>query len=104
VHTYQQVDNATVNIRLISARKALQRENEQYQKGVWIMEKEQDYDFSKGIRGKFYRPDSRLRIPIYLDDDLVEFIEEFANRKQEDVQTVVNEILRHNKNMLQALR
>jgi uncharacterized DUF497 family protein len=104
VHTYQEENNATLNIRLISARKAMQRENEQYQKGTWIMEKEQEYDFSKGVRGKFYRPDSRLRLPIYLDDDLVEFIEEFANRKQEDVQTVVNEILRHNKDMLQALR
>ena len=104
VHTYQEVDKVSVTIRLISARKAMQRENEQYQKGAWIMEKEQEYDFSKGVRGKFYHPDSRLRLPIYLDDDLVEFIEEFANRKQADVQTVVNEILRHNKDMLQALR
>jgi hypothetical protein len=82
----------------------MQHENDQYQKGVWIMEQDQEYDFSKGVRGKFYRSDSRLRLPIYLDDDLVEFIEEFANQKQEDVQTVVNEILRHNKDMLQALR
>ncbi len=103
VHTYQEVDRATVNIRLISARKAMRRESEQYQKGAWIMEKEQEYDFSKGVRGKFYHPDARLKLPIYLDDDLVEFIEEFANRKQEDVQTVVNEILRQNKDMLQAL-
>jgi hypothetical protein len=26
-----------------------------------------EYDFSKGERGKFYRPDVELNIPVYLD-------------------------------------
>ena len=26
-------------------------------------------DFSKGVRGKFYRPGMRLRLPIYLGDE-----------------------------------
>jgi hypothetical protein len=62
------------------------------------------YDFSKGEQGKFYRPDIILKLPIYLDDDLVAFIEEYAKEKRADPQTVVNDILRHNKEMLQALR
>lgn len=62
-----------------------------------------EYDFSKGVRGKFYRPDVRLKIPIYLDDDIAEFVEKYAAQKKVDAQTVVNEILRHNKEMLQAL-
>ena len=62
------------------------------------------YDFSKGQQGKFYRPDIKLKLPIYLDEDLVDFIEEYAERKKEDLQTAVNDILRHNKEMLQALR
>ena len=61
-------------------------------------------DFSKGEQGKFYRPNIILKLPIYLDDDLVAFIEEYAKEKKEDFQTVVNDILRHNKDMLQALR
>jgi hypothetical protein len=28
------------------------------------------YDFSQGERGKFYRPDAELRIPIYLEPDV----------------------------------
>ena len=63
-----------------------------------------EYDFSKGVRGKFYRPDVRLNLPIYLDDDIAEFIEKYAKRKKVDAQTIVNEILRSNKDMLQALR
>jgi hypothetical protein len=33
-----------------------------------MMKKE--YDFSKGVRGKFYRPKVKLRLPIYLEDDV----------------------------------
>jgi hypothetical protein len=32
-----------------------------------------EYDFSKGERGKFYRSDSELELPIYLDADLREY-------------------------------
>ena len=63
-----------------------------------------EYDFSKGVRGKFYRPNVRLNLPIYLDEDIADFVQKYAQRKKLDVQTVVNEILRSNKEMLQALR
>ncbi len=62
------------------------------------------YDFSKGEQGKFYRPDVILKLPIYLDDDLVAFFEEYAREKNSDLQIAINDILRHNKDMLQALR
>lgn len=63
-----------------------------------------EYDFSKGERGKFYHPEVRLNLPIYLDADIAEFLEMYAKQKQTDVQTVVNEILRRNKEMLQVIR
>jgi hypothetical protein len=63
-----------------------------------------EYDFSKGVRGKFFRPKVRLNLPVYLDDDIAEFVQKYAKRKKVDAQTVVNEILRGNKEMLQALR
>ncbi len=62
-----------------------------------------EYDFSKGVRGKFYRHGVRLNLPIYLDDDIAEFVQKYAKQKKVDTQTVVNEILRSNKEMLQAL-
>lgn len=63
-----------------------------------------EYDFSKGTRGKFYRPNARLNLPVYLDDDIADFTQRYARRKKVDAQTVVNEILRNNKEMLQSLR
>ena len=62
------------------------------------------YDFSKGEQGKFFHPDIILKLPIYLDDDLIAFIEEYAKEKKADLQTAVNDILRYNKDILQALR
>ena len=63
-----------------------------------------EYDFSKGTRGKFYRPNVRLNLPVYLDEDIADFVQRCAKRKNVDAQTVVNEILRNNKEMLQSLR
>ena len=31
---------------------------------------EPEYDFSKGERGKFFRPGADLRLPVYLDPDI----------------------------------
>ncbi len=41
----------------------------------------EEYDFSKGERGKFFRNDIKLNLPVYLDDDLLEFVEKIAKRK-----------------------
>ena len=32
-----------------------------------------EYDFSKGERGKFYRPDAQLNLPVYLEPDVREY-------------------------------
>ena len=53
-----------------------------------------EYDFSKGQRGKFYRQDMKLHIPIYLDDDVSAFVEKIAARKGIDRASVVNDLLR----------
>jgi hypothetical protein len=58
------------------------------------MNMRKEYDFSKGERGKFYRSDMKLNIPIYLDEDVSAFIEKIASRKGIDRTSVVNEILK----------
>jgi hypothetical protein len=63
-----------------------------------------EYDFSKGERGKFYRPNLRLNIPIYLEEDIADFVQKFARKKKVDTQTVVNQILRRNKELIQLIQ
>ncbi len=53
-----------------------------------------EYDFSKGERGKFYRPDMKLNIPIYLDGEVSAFVEKIASKKGIDRSSVVNELLK----------
>jgi hypothetical protein len=53
-----------------------------------------EYDFSKSERGKFHRPDMKLNIPIYLDEEVLAFVEKIALRKGLDRSSVVNELLR----------
>jgi hypothetical protein len=54
----------------------------------------EEYDFSKGERGKFYRPGAKLNLPIYLEDEVMNFVERIANKKGTDISSVVNKLLR----------
>ena len=58
------------------------------------MNMRKEYDFSKGERGKFYHPDIKLNIPIYLDEEVLAFVEKIASKKGIDRSSVVNELLR----------
>jgi hypothetical protein len=40
-----------------------------------------EYDFSKGERGKFYRKDTELNIPICLDPEVFAFLHKIAEKK-----------------------
>ncbi len=40
-----------------------------------------EYDFSKGKRGKFYHPDMKLNIPVYLDEKVSVFVDKIVDRK-----------------------
>ena len=53
-----------------------------------------EYDFSKGERGKFYRPEAEFNIPIYLEPDVAKVVQERAKKKHSDIGAVVNAWLR----------
>jgi cytidylate kinase len=62
-----------------------------------------EYDFSKAVRGKFYRRGAELRLPIYLDAKLQRKIERLAQKKGKDVSEVVNQLLRKDVDFLDEL-
>jgi cytidylate kinase len=53
-----------------------------------------EYDFSKGVRGKFYRKGAELRLPIYLDAKLQEEVEHLARKNGKEIGEVVNQLVR----------
>jgi hypothetical protein len=62
-----------------------------------------EYDFSKGERGKFYRPNMKLNIPIYLDEEVSTFVDQIASQKGLDRSSVVNDLLRGNIKIAEAM-
>ena len=66
-------------------------------RGNKIMKRE--YDFSKAIRGKFYRKGAELRLPIYLDAKLQRKLQRVAQKKGKEVSEVVNQLLRKDANL-----
>ena len=62
-----------------------------------------EYDFSKGERGKFYRENIKLNIPIYLDKDVTVFVEKIASKKGTDKSTVVNQLLKDGMKIAEAM-
>jgi len=52
-----------------------------------------EYDFSKGVRGKFYRPDAKLLIPVYLEPKVQAFVADRAAKDGTGVSEVVNQML-----------
>ena len=62
-----------------------------------------EYDFSKGERGKFYRQDMKLNIPIYLDEQISQVVERIASKKGIDRSAVVNELLKEDIKDIEAM-
>lgn len=52
-----------------------------------------EYDFSKAERGKFYRKNADVRLPIYLGARLQKQVESLASRTGRDMGEVVSHIV-----------
>ncbi len=52
------------------------------------------YDFSKAVRGRFYRKGAELRLPIYLDAKLQGQLERIAKKKGKDIGDMVNQLVK----------
>ena len=63
-----------------------------------------EYDFSKGERGKFFRPDAELRLPIYLDSDLQAYLAERAAQKGIPLSEMVNGLLKQEIQKIESVK
>lgn len=64
----------------------------------------QEIDFSQGERGKFYRPDAVFRAPIWLEADIYTILHQLAEKKGTDIETLINEWLRHNISLITTVQ
>ena len=63
-----------------------------------------EYDFSKGERGKFYNASANFHLPIYLDSKLEDFISKIAAEKNTTITQVVNNLLFKDKELIELTK
>jgi hypothetical protein len=94
VHAFEPLADERVRIRLISARTPQLR-------GAAM---KPEYDFSKGERGKFFRPDAELRLPIYLNAEVQAYLAERAAQKGIPLGEMVNMLLKHEIQIVESVK
>ena len=63
-----------------------------------------EYDFSQGERGKFFVKDAKFNLPVYLEDEVFTYIEGIAKKRKTDISTIVNQLLRSDIQLVEAVK
>jgi len=63
-----------------------------------------EYDFSKGVLGKFFRHRVKLNLPVYLDEEVFLFVQDIDSKRKADASTVVNQLLRSNMELARTIK
>lgn len=63
-----------------------------------------EYDFSKGERGKFFKVNPELRLPVYLDADIERYFTERAAEKGIPLGEMVNGLLKREIQIIESVK
>ncbi len=63
-----------------------------------------EIDFSGGERGKFYRQNAQLRLPIHLEANVQKTLTDLAHAKGIDLSVLVNDLLKKDIELIQMGR
>ncbi|HIP44179.1 MAG TPA: hypothetical protein EYG93_02430 [Sulfurospirillum arcachonense] len=66
-------------------------------------EMKDEYDFSDGVRGRFYEP-KKIPVSLRLDNDIVLFFKKLASEKKVPYQTLINALLRKELQSVEQVR
>jgi hypothetical protein len=61
-----------------------------------------EIDFAGGTRGKFYRQNAKLNLPVYLEADVQEYLAALAARKGIALSDLANDLLKKDIAILEA--
>jgi hypothetical protein len=61
-----------------------------------------EIDFSKGMRGKFYQPNAKLHLPVYLDADVQAYLAAIAAKKGLQLSDLANDLLKREIGIIEA--
>lgn len=63
-----------------------------------------EYDFSKGERGKFFNANAQYNLPIYLEPDVLNYFSTQAKLKGVELNTMINELLKNDIALIEGIK
>jgi len=54
-----------------------------------------EYDFSREVKGKYYKPHIKISLPVYLDSEVLDFVQRIAKKQKMDISSVVNNLIKN---------
>jgi hypothetical protein len=63
-----------------------------------------EYDFSTGERGKCFRKNAEVRLPVYLGDEILAYLRERARAKDVELDEFVNALLKEDIARIEAAK
>jgi len=62
---------------------------------------EAEYDFSNGVRGKFYNETAQFHLPVYLEPEVESFFTKLAKKQKIDLTQIINNLLIKDKELIE---
>ena len=63
-----------------------------------------EYDFSNAERGKFYRSNTKFNVPIYLDEDVLNYFTKRAEAKGVNLNEMINDLLKRDIALVEGVK
>jgi hypothetical protein len=63
-----------------------------------------EYDFSQAERGKFYHANAKFNVPIYLDEEVMEYFSKQAETKGVDLTEMINDLLKKDIALIEGVK
>ncbi|MGL6161393.1 hypothetical protein [Microbulbifer sp.] len=63
-----------------------------------------EYDFSKGERGKFYDAGAKVHLPLYLDAEVLDYFSARAKAKGVELNVLVNDLLKKDIALIEGVK
>ena len=60
-----------------------------------------EYDFSKGVRGKFYNKNAKFQLPVYLEPEVENFFTTLATKQKSNLSQIINNLLIKDKELIE---
>lgn len=63
-----------------------------------------EYDFTEAKRGKFYRENVKLNLPVYLDEEAFSFVQSIADKHSTDPSSIANQLIRSDMQLAKVMK